>query len=80
MQKQFELAAYSFSEFNMSYPNDSRLVDSTLFLAKSVGEFAPPEQACKIFRSLPGVLKENPKSFMDELQLLLDKKQCSKAG
>ena len=79
-QEEFELAAYSFSEFNMSYPNDSRLVDSTLFLAKSVGEFAPPEQACKIFRSLPGVLKENPKSFMDELQLLLDKKQCSKAG
>ena len=80
MQKQFELAAYSFSEFNMSYPNDSRLVDSTLFLAKSVGEFADPEQACPIFKSLPELLEEKPKSFLEEMQLLLDKKQCSKAG
>ncbi len=80
MQKQFELAAYSFSEFNMSYPNDSRLVDSTLFLAKSVGEFANPEQACPIFKSLPELLEEKPKSFLEEMQLLSDKKQCSKAG
>ena len=80
MQKQFELAAYSFSEFNMSYPNDSRLVDSTLFLAKSVGEFANPEQACPIFKSLPELLEEKPKSFLEEMQLLSDKKQCSKTG
>ena len=80
MQKQFELAAYSFSEFNINYPNDSRLVDSTLFLAKSVGEFADPEQACPIFRSLPELLEVKPQSFLNEMQLLLDKKQCQKGG
>ena len=80
MQKQFELAAYSFSEFNMNYPNDSRLVDSTLFLAKSVGEFADPKQACPIFKSLPELLEEKPQSFLNEMQLLSDKKQCQKAG
>ena len=80
MQKQFELAAYSFSEFNMNYPNDSRLVDSTLFLAKSVGEFAEPEQACPIFESLPELLEEKPQNFLTEMQLLSDKKQCQKAG
>ena len=80
MQKQFELAAYSFSEFNINYPNDSRLVDSTLFLAKSVGEFADPEQACPIFKSLPELLEEKPQSFLNEMQLLLDKKQCQKVG
>ena len=76
MQKQFELAAYSFSEFNMNYPNDSRLVDSTLFLAKSVGEFAAAEQACPIFESLPELLEEKPQNFLTEMQKLLDKKQC----
>ena len=80
MQKQFELAAYSFSEFNMNYPNDSRLVDSTLFLAKSVGEFAEPEQACPIFESLPELLEEKPQNFLNEMQLLSDKKECPKAG
>jgi TolA-binding protein len=80
MQKQFELAAYSFSEFNINYPNDSRLVDSTLFLAKSVGEFADPEQACPIFKSLPELLEEKPQSFLNEMQLLFDKKQCQKVG
>lgn len=80
MQKQFELAAYSFSEFNINYPNDSRLVDSTLFLAKSVGEFADPEQACPIFKSLPELLEEKPQSFLNEMQLLVDKKQCQKVG
>ena len=80
MQKKFELAAYSFSEFNINYPNDSRLVDSTLFLAKSVSEFADPEQACPIFKSLPELLEEKPQSFLNEMQLLLDKKQCQKVG
>lgn len=80
MQKKFELAAYSFSEFNINYPNDSRLVDSTLFLAKSVGEFADPEQACPIFNSLPELLEEKPQNFLNEMQLLLDKKQCQKVG
>ena len=80
MQKQFELAAYSFSEFNINYPNDSRLIDSTLFLAKSVGEFAEPEQACPIFKSLPDLLEEKPQSFLNEMQLLIDRKQCQKLG
>ena len=76
MQKQFELAAYSFSEFNMNYPNDSRLIDSTLFLAKSVGEFADAEQACPIFESLPDLLEEKSQNFLNEMKLLTDKKQC----
>ncbi len=80
MQKQYELAAYSFSEFNMNYPNDSRLIDSTLFLAKSVSEFAEPEQACPIFESLPDLLEEKPQKFLNEIQNLSEKKQCKKPG
>ena len=80
MQKQYELAAYSFSEFNMNYPNDSRLIDSTLFLAKSVGEFADSEQACPIFESLPDLLEEKPQNFLNEMKLLSEKKQCKKTS
>ena len=85
MQKQFERAAYSFSEFNMNYPNDSRLVDSTLFLAEAVGKFAAAEQACPIFESLSELLEENLPSLpslyrenhlndVNEVQNLSDRK------
>lgn len=80
MQKQYELAAYSFSEFNMNYPNDTRLVDSTLYLAKSVAEFADSEQACPILKSLPELLEEKSESFLLEMQLLSDNKQCENQG
>ena len=45
----------TFSEFNSAYPNDARLVDTTMWIAESVSHFAPQDQACAIYASLPSL-------------------------
>ena len=53
MRGSYEKAAMTFSEFNSEYPNDARLVDTTMWIAESVSHFAPQDQACAIYASLP---------------------------
>ena len=76
MRGEFEKAAMTFSEFNSAYPGDARLVDTTLWIAESVSHFAPPEQACEIYQSLPTLLDTPPEAFMTRLAMLRDAAKC----
>ena len=76
MRGEYEKAAMTFSEFNSTYPRDARLVDTTLWIAESVSHFAPAEQACEIYASLPKFLDTPPEIFMNQLAALSDAAKC----
>jgi TolA-binding protein len=77
MRGEYEKAAMTFSEFNSAYPSDKRLVDTTMWIAESVSHFAPQEQACEIYASLPKLLDSPPDSFMTQLSALSDAAKCN---
>jgi TolA-binding protein len=66
----------TFSEFNSEYPNDARLVDTTMWIAESVSHFAPQDQACAIYASLPSLLDSPPESFTTQLAKLSAASNC----
>lgn len=76
MRGQYEKAAMTFSEFNSVYPDDARLVDTTMWIAESVSHFAPREQACAIYASLPQLLDTPPDSFYTRLEALSKAANC----
>jgi TolA-binding protein len=76
MSGEYEKAAMTFSEFNSVYPRDARLVDTTMWIAESVSHFAPPEQACAIYVSLPKLLDTPPDSFTQQLATLSAAAKC----
>ena len=76
MRGEYEKAAMTFSEFNSTYPGDARLVDTTMWIAESVSHFAPAEQACEIYESLPKLLDTPPETFMAQLAALSDAAKC----
>jgi TolA-binding protein len=76
MRGEYEKAAMTFSEFNSTYPGDARLVDTTMWIAESVSHFAPAEQACEIYASLPKLLDTPPETFMIQLATLSDASKC----
>ena len=77
MRAEFEKAAMTFSEFNSAYPGDARLVDTTMWIAESVSHFAPPEQACEIYASLPQLIDTPPDTFLAQLSKLSDDANCA---
>ncbi|MDB2513141.1 hypothetical protein N9Y31_01375 [Alphaproteobacteria bacterium] len=77
MRDEFEKAAMTFSEFNSAYPGDARLVDTTMWIAESVSHFAPPEQACEIYASLPQLIDTPPDTFLAQLSKLSDDANCA---
>jgi TolA-binding protein len=76
MRGSYEKAAMTFSEFNSEYPNDARLVDTTMWIAESVSHFAPQDQACAIYASLPSLLDSPPESFTTQLAKLSAASNC----
>ena len=76
MRGEYEKAAMTFSEFNSTYPGDARLVDTTMWIAESVSHFAPVEQACEIYASLPKLLDTPPETFMTQIAALSDAAKC----
>ncbi len=76
MRGAYEKAAMTFSEFNSEYPDDSRLVDTTMWIAESVSHFAPQDQACAIYASLPSLLDSPPESFTTQLAKLSAASNC----
>jgi TolA-binding protein len=76
MRGSYEKAAMTFSEFNSDYPGDARLVDTTMWIAESVSHFAPKEQACEIYASLPSLLDSPPESFTERLAKLSSASNC----
>ena len=77
MQGQYERSAMTFTTFNSEYPNDSRIVDTTLFIAESVSQFAEPEQACAIYASLPQLLDAPTDKFTKRIGELADSAGCN---
>jgi TolA-binding protein len=77
MRGEFEKAAMTFSEFNSAYPGDARLVDTTMWIAESVSHFAPSEQACEIYASLPQLIETPPDTFLAQLSKLSDDANCA---
>ena len=77
MQSQYENAAMTFTTFNKLYDGDARLVDTTLWIAESVAQFASAEQACEIYQSLPHFLDQAPDSFTNRLSELSASSGCS---
>ena len=77
MRGEFEKAAMTFSEFNSAYPGDARLVDTTMWIAESVSHFAPSEQACEIYASLPQLIDTPPDTFLAQLSELSDEANCA---
>ncbi|MDB2324711.1 hypothetical protein N9W44_04030 [Alphaproteobacteria bacterium] len=76
MRGSYEKAAMTFSEFNSDYPGDARLVDTTMWIAESVSHFAPKDQACEIYASLPSLLDSPPDSFTERLAKLSSASNC----
>ena len=77
MQGQYEKSAMTFTTFNSEYPNDSRIVDTTLFIAESVSQFAEPEQACAIYASLPQLLDAPTENFTKRIGELANSAGCN---
>lgn len=76
LRGQFEQAALTFSEFSRAYPDDARLNDTTIWVAESVSRFAPPEQACDIYRQLPSVVPEPSQRLSERLAALSEAANC----
>ena len=56
MRGEYEKAAMTFSEFNSVYPRDARTRRHNNVDCRVGSHFAPPEQACEIYESLPKLL------------------------
>ena len=76
LREQFDLAAMTFSEFNSAYPDDARIVDTTMWIAEAVSRFAPADQACAIYASLPNLLESPPERFTERLAALSQSANC----
>ena len=76
LREQFDLAAMTFSEFNSAYPDDARIVDTTMWIAEAVSRFAPADQACAIYASLPNLLESPPDRFTERLAALSRAANC----
>ena len=76
LSEQYDLAAMTFSEFNSTYPDDARIVDTTMWIAEAVSRFAPADQACAIYASLPNLVDSPPERFTQRLAALSDAANC----
>jgi len=76
LREHFDLAAMTFSEFNSAYPDDARIVDTTMWIAEAVSRFAPADQACAIYASLPNLLDSPPERFTERLEALSQAANC----
>ena len=76
LRKEYERAAITFSEFSRIYPDDARIGDTTLLIAESVSKFAPPEQACAIYRELPNLVAAPTDRFTAKLAALSEAASC----
>jgi len=78
VQERFELAALAFAEFNLKYPDDARLVDTTLWIARAVSKYAPPSEACAIYPHLANTPKSPHEIFKGIIADLIEQGNCAK--
>ena len=56
--------------------SDARIVDTTMWIAEAVSRFAPADQACAIYASLPNLLDSPPERFTERLDALSQAANC----
>ena len=76
MLGKYEDSAMTFSEFNTAYASDPRLVETTLWIAESVAQFASDEQACDVYNTLTQLVEQPPESFTKRLGELTTAANC----
>ncbi len=76
-QKKFEEAAIALAEFNSVFPNDPRFQETTLLIAESAANFAPKDQLCDILNQSLEFMVNPSEKFVNRINLLKNKKQCS---
>ena len=76
MLGKYEDSAMTFSEFNTAYASDPRLVETTLWIAESVTQFASDEQACDVYNTLTQLVEQPPESFTKRLGELTTAANC----
>ena len=72
----YEHAAMTFSEFGSAFPDDQRIPKTTLWIAVAVSHFAPPDQACEIYGSLPQLIDNPKRAWLQELAALAADAPC----
>ena len=68
--KDFQQSALTFSNFNVEFPNDSRLNETTMWLAEAVSNFLPPNEACDIYQQLPSSVQEPSDELLQRIKEL----------
>ena len=76
MRGKYEDSAITFFEFNTEYQDDPRRVETSLWIAESVAQFASPEQACDVYKTLVELLDQPPETFTKRLKELSDAANC----
>ncbi|MDC1408822.1 caspase family protein [Candidatus Puniceispirillum sp.] len=76
MQGKYREAALTFSLFNSKYPKDARRVDTTMWVAESVSNFAKSEQACPVYDALVSQVQTPPRSFVTQMDGLKEAANC----
>lgn len=70
-------AVISLSAFGQQYPDDPRRVETTMWTAESLAEFAPQDQACAIFARLLDTFSTPPDQLVTRLDALKRRVGCS---
>ena len=77
MKGSYEQAAMTFTEFNTSWPTDSRREKTTLWIAESISYFAPANEVCDLLTSLPNLIEDPTDNFFVRLDKLKQKSSCA---
>ena len=70
-------AVISLSAFGQQYPDDPRRVETTMWTAESLAEFAPQDQACAIFARLLDTFSTPPEQLVTRLDALKRRVGCN---
>lgn len=70
-------AVISLSAFGRQYPDDPRRVETTMWTAESLAEFAPPDQACAVFARLLDTFSTPPDQLVTRLDALKRRVRCN---
>ena len=77
MKGSYEQAAMTFTEFNTTWPTDSRREKTTLWIAESISYFAPSNEVCDLLTSLPNLIEDPTDNFFVRLDKLKQKSSCA---
>ena len=75
-QEKYEDSAMSDLDFNGKYPEDSRIIETTLRIAEAISAVASTEQACQVFENSLVFITDPPERFVNKINELKADKAC----